>query len=207
MGGLPMTAVIVRGSANVNAGAKTRAASFFHGVFLLISLLFIPGIINLIPLASLAAVLLVVGYKLTKVSLFKDMYKAGWDQLIPFVVTIIAIVFTDLLKGIAIGMAVGVFIILRRNARNYFFKVEEYKEDKPIEIILADEVSFLNKASIQLTLDHLPRNSHVIINGTRSAYIDYDVLEILHNFKENAHYKNIKVELKGIKEVYKVQAH
>jgi len=208
LGGLPMTAVIVRGSANVASGAKTRTASFFHGLFLLSSMLLIPGILNMIPLASLASVLLMVGYKLTKISLFRDMYKAGKDQFIPFLITISAIVFTDLLKGIAIGMAAGIFIILRRNATHYFFRNgDSSKRVEPVTITLAEEVSFLNKASIRLTLDELPPETHVIIDGTHSVYIDYDVLEIIHNFKENAHYKNIKVELKGIKEVYRVGAH
>jgi MFS superfamily sulfate permease-like transporter len=207
IGGLPLTAVIVRGSANVASGAKTRTSAFFHGLFLLASLLLIPGILNLIPLASLAAVLLVVGYKLTKLRLFGDMYKAGWDQFIPFASTLLAIVFTDLLKGIAIGMVIGIFIILRRTARHHHYRKGLPQKGEPVLITLAEEVSFLNKASIQLTLEELPEDSYVIVDGTRSVYIDYDVLEILHSFRDNAHFKNLKVEFKGIKDVYRALAH
>lgn len=209
IGGLPMTAVIVRGSANVNSGAQTKFSAFSHGCFLFLAIILAPKFINQIPLASLAAILLTVGYKLTKVTLFKNMYKIGWDQFIPFIVTIVAIVFTDLLKGIAVGMAVGVFYILRANMRNsYFFHREEIHGKKEIvKIILAQEVSFLNKASILQTLDQLPENSTVIIDGSQSEFIDYDVLEIIQDFKINAHYKNIDVELVGIKEIYSVPHH
>lgn len=205
IGGLPVTAVIVRGSTNTYAGAKTKFSSFYHGLFLLFSILLIPGIINKIPLSALAAILIMVGYKLTSISLYKSMYKAGWDQFIPFIITVIAIVFTDLLVGIGIGLAVGVLFILRRNMKNpYYFNKEEFNPNEPVKIILSDEVSFLNKASIQLTLDHLPENSNVIIDGSRSTYIDYDVLEIIRNFKETAHAKNINVQFIDIKKSYQL---
>jgi MFS superfamily sulfate permease-like transporter len=208
LGGLPMTAVIVRGSANVSSGAKTKASSFFHGIFLLAAVLLFPSFINKIPLAALAALLLMVGYKLAKVSLFKAIYKMGWDQFVPFMVTIAAIVLTDLLKGIAVGMAVGIFYILRRNLRNpYYFHRDEYDPAKPIRIELAQEVSFLNKSSILYTLDEIPENSRVIIDGSNSGFIDYDVLEIIDNFRENAVHKDITVELINIKPVYKIAHH
>lgn len=208
IGGLPMTAVIVRGAANVNAGAQSKMSSFFHGSFLLLSAIFIPTFINMIPFASLAAVLLVTGYKLTKVSLYRDMYKAGFDQFIPFVITVLAIVFTDLLIGIGIGLAFGVFFILKRNMENtYSYNRNTHKPEDPVVLVLSEEVSFLNKASILETLDNLPKNSKVTIDGSRTTYIDYDVLEVLDDFKKNAHYKNIEVELKNIESVYRFNSH
>jgi len=200
IGGLPLTQVIVRSSANINAGGKTKLAAVVHGLLLLVCAIFIPSILNLVPLASLAAVLLLVGYKLAKVSLFKEMYKLGWEQFIPFIVTIIAILFSDLLKGIGVGMIVAIFYILRKNYRTpYFFHKEEIDEGKKIHIRLSEEVSFLNKASIQLMVDDLPEGSHVVIDGTKSSNIDYDVLEIIHNFSQHvAKTKNIHLELKGI---------
>ncbi len=209
IGGLPLTAVIVRGSANVHSGAKTKTSAFIHGVFLFLAVVFAPQLINKIPLACLAAILLMVGYKLANISLFKSLYKAGWDQFIPFAITIPAIVFTDLLKGIAIGFAAAVFFILKKNMMisYYFHKEETYDEKAVIKISLAEEVSFLNKANIVQTLKDLPDDSKVIINGSRSHYIDYDVIEAINDFKANAHYKNIDVELIGIKEIYSVSTH
>lgn len=208
IGGLPMTAVIVRGSANINAGAESKMSSFFHGLFLLLSAIFIPTVINLIPFASLAAILLVTGYKLTRVSLYRDMYKTGFDQFLPFIITVIAIVFTDLLIGIGIGLAFGVFFILKRNMQNtYSYNKNTHNPNEPVVLVLSEEVSFLNKASILETLDNLPRNAQVVIDGSRSSYIDYDVLEVIDDFKKNAHYKNIRVELKDIKPVYRFDAH
>lgn len=205
IGGLPLTAVIVRGSANVNAGAKTKFSAIYHGLLLVVAVLLFPKLINMIPLSALAAVLLVVGYKLTSISIYKSMYKAGWDQFVPFIITVLAIIFTDLLVGISIGLAVGVFYILRRNMKNpYYFDRKNFKPTEPIKIVLSEEVSFLNKASIQLTLDHLPENAHVIIDGSKSVYIDYDVLEIIKDFKQNAASKNITVEFIEIKSEYRI---
>lgn len=205
IGGLPMTAVIVRGSANINAGAKTKASAFFHALFLLLSVIFIPFVINKIPLACLAAILLIIGYKLTKVSLYREMYKTGRDQFLPFVITVLAILFTDLLIGISIGLAMGVFYILRRNMKNtYSYQRLQRKEGDPIHLVLSEEMSFLNKASVKLTLEHIPNGSQVIIDGSKSSYIDYDVLELIHNYKENAYRKNIEVKLINIQKVYKV---
>ncbi len=205
LGGLPLTAVIVRSSANVNAGAKTKLSGVMHGFWLLLSLLFIPGLINKIPLACLAAILILTGYKLARLPLFIKMWKHGRDRFIPFVVTIIAVVLIDLLTGVAIGMAIGVFFILRTNLRNpYFYTIDQTGDKKSISIHLAEEVSFLNKAAIQYTLDHLPRNSHVIIDGTRSRFIDPDVLEIIQNFAQGSVSKGINVELQNIREEYKV---
>ncbi|MBD1392387.1 SulP family inorganic anion transporter [Mucilaginibacter glaciei] len=205
LGGLPMTAVIVRSSANVNSGARTKMSAIFHGFLLLICLLAIPSFLNMIPLSCLAAILLTVGYKLAKVSLFKHMWHKGLDQFIPFVITIIAVVFTDLLIGVGIGMMVGVFYILRTNLRNpFFYTIGPNGEKNTILIKLAEEVSFLNKATIQITLTNLPKGTNVIIDGSNSRYIDPDVLEIINNYKHNAYTKGIIVQLQNIKERYEV---
>ncbi|MBC5994425.1 SulP family inorganic anion transporter [Pontibacter cellulosilyticus] len=208
IGGLPMTAVIVRSSANVAAGGETKLSSFFHGILLLLSVLFLANFLNLIPLSALAAVLLVVGFKLTKPALYKSQLKIGSEQFIPFIVTILAILFTDLLVGISIGLAVGVFYILKANYKSpYFYHKEEQQDKNVIRIKLSEHVSFLNKASIILTLDHLPKNSHVIIDGENSEYIDYDVLEAIQEFKKTAHERNIVVEVLNIEEVSIMNMH
>ncbi len=206
LGGLPMTAVIVRSSANANAGARSRASAIMHGCWLFLSLLFIPGIINTIPLSSLAAILLFTGYKLARLSLFKKMYREGWNQFVPFIVTITAVVLIDLLRGVAIGMVIGIFYILRNNMRNpYCYTISKNGAKKQIHIQLAEEVSFLNKAAISRTLNQLPQGVNVIIDGSNSRYIDHDVLEIINNFKHSAYSKGIIVQLKDIKKCYDIQ--
>ena len=207
LGGLPMTSVIVRSSANVNSGARTKMSSIFHGIWLLVALLFIPFVINLIPLSALAAILLMTGYKLAKPSLIKKMWNLGWDQFIPFIVTLLAVVFTDLLMGVGIGLAIGILYILRTNMRNpFFFKLEKSNgSDRVYRLELAQEVSFLNKGAVQYAFTHLPENSKVIIDGTNARYIDHDVLEIIHNFKDNAFTKNIEVNLVEIKDKYEIE--
>jgi MFS superfamily sulfate permease-like transporter len=209
IGGLPITQVIVRSSANIESGGRSKMATMIHGAILLLSAMLIPRFLNFIPLASLAAILLMVGYKLSKFSLYRGMYKLGKEQFIPFIVTVIAIMATDLLKGIAIGMVVAIYFILRKNSKHsYQYKKEEYKDGEVITLILSEEVTFLNKGSIGLTLDHLPENSKVVIDGSKSLNIDYDVLEIIQEFKEHsAPMKNITVETKGIKSVSSVGGH
>ncbi|MDN3584216.1 SulP family inorganic anion transporter [Mucilaginibacter flavus] len=205
LGGLPMTAVIVRSSANVNSGARTKMSAIVHGLLLLISLLFIPVLINMIPLSCLAAILLMTGYRLARIGLFKHMWHQGLNQFIPFVVTIIAVVLTDLLIGVGIGMLVGIFYILRTNLRNpYFYQIVKNGDKKTINIKLAEEVSFLNKAAIQVTLTSLPSGTDVVIDGSNSRYIDPDVLEIIHNYKHNAFTKGILVQLLNIRDKYDV---
>jgi len=205
LGGLPMTSVIVRSSANANSGAKTKMSAIFHGCWLLLSLLFIPGLINMIPLAGLAAVLIFTGYKLTRVDLYKHMYHKGWDQFVPFVVTVVAVLLTDLLKGVAIGMMVSIFYLLRNNMRNpYFYHIQQEGSKKDLRINLAEEVSFLNKAAIQNVLSKIPKETNVIIDGTNSRYIDPDVLETIFNYKHNAISKGIIVTLKNVKKQYTV---
>ncbi|MCC6723467.1 MAG: SulP family inorganic anion transporter, partial [Saprospiraceae bacterium] len=206
LGGIPMTSVIVRTSANVNSGARTKLSAIAHGIFLLIAVLAIPSILNKIPLACLAAILLMIGYKLASPAVFKHMWRNGWYQFIPFIVTVAAVVFTDLLKGVGIGMVVSIFFILRANLKvAYFFKKEEYHQGEAIRIDLAQEVSFLNKAAIKQTLAHLPNNSKLIIDATNSVYIDYDVIQLIQDFlKIGSLDKNIKVTLIGFKKEYKL---
>lgn len=206
IGGLPITSVIVRSSANINAGARTKLATITHGTLLLVCAALIPVLLNKIPLATLAAILLVTGYKLCKISIFKEMFSKGKYQWVPFVVTLVAIVLTDLLVGIALGMAVSVIAILRGNMKSpYYFRKEQYHTGDTIRLELAQEVSFLNKASILLTLDHLPENSAVVIDAANTVYIDHDVLEIIREFKAvKAPQKNISVVLTGFKNVYNI---
>jgi MFS superfamily sulfate permease-like transporter len=209
IGGLPVTQVIVRSSANINSGGKTKMSAIFHGVILLLAAIAIPSLLNLIPLASLAAILLMVGYKLSNVSLYKGMYKLGWDQFLPFIVTVGAILMTDLLKGIGIGMVVAIYFILRKNYKHsYHYKKEEHHEGETITLVLSEEVTFLNKGSIQLTLDNLPYGSTVIVDGRNSVHIDYDVLEIIQDFEKfTAPSRDITVITKGIDVVKTVGAH
>lgn len=207
IGGLPITSVIVRSSANVNAGAKTKVSAMFHGLLLLTSVLLIPGLLNKIPLASLAAILLITGYKLAKPAIFREMFKNGKYQWAPFIVTVVAIVFTDLLKGVGVGLVVSVFYILKGNLKHaYYFHKEDHHEGNLIQIKLSEEVSFLNKASIKQTLYHLPENSKVLVDASASTYIDFDVLELIKEFKEvQAKEKNIQLVLTGFKEEYNIE--
>jgi SulP family sulfate permease len=197
VGGLPITQVIVRSSANINFGGKTKMSAIFHGFFLLISAITIASLMNMIPLASLAAILLMVGYKLAKPALFKEMYKLGWEQFIPFTMTVVGILATDLLKGITLGILFGIFYTLRHSYRNSHHLMDIVKNENGNEvhhIVLAQEVSFFNKASIIDTLDLIPENSKVIIDFSKSKSIAYDVLEIIRDFEINAKTKNIDVE-------------
>lgn len=198
IGGLPVTAVIVRSSANVSSGGRTKASAIIHAVLLLGSTMFIPGIMNMIPLASLAALLILIGYKLARVSLFKEMFKIGWRQFVPFVITIIVILQTDLLIGISVGLAVGIFYILQDNYNTpYLFKTPKDADANTQVLELSEHVSFLNKASIQQTLDKLPEGTTLIIDGTKTIQIDYDVQEVISNFLDVADGKGVNVELKG----------
>ncbi|MFN8323123.1 MAG: SulP family inorganic anion transporter [Chitinophagales bacterium] len=206
MGGIPMTSVIVRTSANVNSGGKSKIATISHGVFLLVAVLAIPSILNRIPLACLAAILIMIGYKLASPSVFKHMWQNGKFQFVPFIATVVAVVFTDLLKGVAAGLAVSVFFILKGNMKvAYFFRKEQYHEGETIHIDLAQEVSFLNKAAIKQTLIHLPGNSHVEINASNTVYIDHDVLQLIQDFlKIGSKDKNIQVTLVGFRKEYRI---
>ena len=205
IGGLPLTSVVVRSSANVDAGARSKMSAFFHGIFLLMAVVFIPGLINKIPLSALAAVLLVVGYKLARISLFKDQFEKGWEHFIPFMVTVVSIVLTDILIGIGIGTFVALFFILRRNVLNpYVYNKQDSSSGVKVKIDLAEEVSFLNKASILYKLNKIPNNAHVVIDGSKSRFIDEDILEIIEDFKINAPSKNIKVEIIDVEDQYEL---
>jgi MFS superfamily sulfate permease-like transporter len=193
IGGLPITSVIVRSSANVNAGAKTKASAVLHGVLLLSCVAFIPFALNLIPKAALAAILIYTGYKLAKPSLFKAFYKKGWDSFLPFIITIIAILVTDLLKGVVIGIGVGLFFAFRSNFKLAVFVVN----DKNRYLFrLRKDVSFLNKPIIKRNLEKVPPNSMVIIDTMRADFIDKDVIETIEDFMKHAPLKGISVELK-----------
>jgi len=198
IGGLPLTMVIVRSSFNIQSGAQTRAAGFIHGLLLLLTVIFIPGILHQIPLASLAAILLVVAYKLAKPTVFKTMYSAGLYHFVPFCATIVGLVFTDMLTGILIGLATALLSILLENHKTSLYFREMHIGNKII-LRLAEHVSFLNKANIQQTLEQLPTNSEVVIDATRSKYIDYDVFEIIQNFKREASLKNIKLTIENLR--------
>jgi MFS superfamily sulfate permease-like transporter len=207
LGGLPMTSVVVRSSANNNAGAKSKMSAIIHGVLLLVSVLTIPLILNKIPLATLAAILILVGYKLAKPATFKHFWDNGKYQFIPFIVTLLAVVFLDLLKGVALGIIISIIFILRGNLkRAYSFRKEEYVDGDVIHIDLAQEVSFLNKSAIKLTLNEIPENSRVIINAHDTVYIAHDILDLIREFKATrAKDENIKVKLKGFKKEYRLE--
>ena len=206
LGGLPMTSVVVRTTANVNAGARTKLSAVFHGILLLVSVLTIPVLLNKIPLATLAAILLLIGWKLANPKHFKHFYAQGKYQFIPFVATVLAVVFTDLLKGVGIGLVISIIFVLMGNLkRAYYYRKESYHTGDIIHLDLAQEVSFLNKAAIKLTLGHLPENSTVVINATNTEYIAHDVLDLIREFNEiGGPEKGIKVELIGFKDKYNI---
>lgn len=185
IGGLPVTQVIVRSSANIQSGGQTKLSAIMHGLFLLICVAIIPFVLNMIPLAVLASILFVVGYKLAKPSLFKQMYKLGWSQFTPFLVTILGIVFTDLLQGITMGVFVGIVVLLRNSFKNSHFLHQEVVDngDHKVKMTLAEEVTFINKGAILKELNELPNETKLTIDMSKSASIDYDVLEIIDNYK------------------------
>jgi SulP family sulfate permease len=197
IGGLPITQVVVRSSANISFGAKTKLSAILHGIFLLICAITIPKSLNMIPLACLATILIMVGYKLAKPSLFRQMYDLGWEQFAPFFVTVFAIVFTDLLTGIAIGLVVALFFTLHHSYRNSYHLKDVRSTENGLalhHITLAEEVSFFNKASIIAALEAIPPNTKVIIDCTNTKSISYDVQEFIHDYPLHAKLKNITVE-------------
>ena len=208
IGGLPMTSVIVRTTANVNAGARTKLSAIAHGVFLLLAVVAIPSVLNMIPMASLAAILIMIGLKLASFKVFKHIWSTGKHQFVPFIITVIAVVLTDLLKGVAIGLVVSVYFILKGNMKlAYFFKKEEHQEGETIHIDLAQEVSFLNKAAIKQTLAHLPGDTKVVIDAGNTVYIDHDVLELLRDFMNfGSKDRNINVQLRNFKPAYRMES-
>lgn len=196
LGALPVTAVIVRSSANVNSGGQTKMAALIHGVLLFLSVVTIAGVLNMIPLASLAAILLLIGYKLARPSLFKAMYKDGPNQFFPFVVTVVAVLVTDLLTGIAIGTAVGIFFTIRANFRSAII-VE--KGEGLTTVKFKKNVSFLNKAILTQTLNEIPAGTKAIVDGTNVDFIDHDIQEILWEYQIRAKENDIDLEIVGVK--------
>jgi len=197
LGGLPVTQVILRSSANIHSGGKTKFSTIFHGVLLLLCVVLIPRILNMVPLAVLASVLLVIGYKLANLEIFRQMARLGWSQFLPFLTTIVAIVLTDLLTGISIGLVVAIIIVLRNSYMNsHLIQEEASSSGKPsLKMTLAEEVVFLNKGRIKKDLNEVPEGSKVVIDMSKSFIVDYDVLEIISDFKNLAKRRNIDVTL------------
>jgi MFS superfamily sulfate permease-like transporter len=197
IGGLPITQVIVRSSANIQSGGRSKMSAIIHGFFLLISVILIPTLLNKIPLSVLAAILLIVGYKLAKPSLFKQMYDLGWKQFIPFTVTVLGIVFIDLLYGISLGLAVGVVVILIKSFQNsHFLHIEDKSNGKhKIKMTLAEEVTFFNKGAILKELDGLPIDAFLELDVRKTRYLDNDIVEILEDFAIKAKERNIDIKL------------
>lgn len=202
LGAIPITAVVVRGAANVDAGGKTKLSAFTHGLFLLLAVLLIPFLLNKIPYASLAAILLSTGYNLTTPKLFRNMWSLGWKQFIPFIITILVILLTDLLIGVSIGLLISIYFIVQNN-----FKAE-YKITKTIHlgiethyIKLNSNVTFLNKVKLRKALDEVPEYSVMTVDGSECNFIDYDILEIISEYHNKAHEKHIELHLKGIEKV------
>ncbi len=195
IGGIPVTSVIVRSSANVNAGGKTKASSILHGLWLLLSVLFIAPLLNKIPLAALAAILIFTGYKLAKISLFTTYYKKGMNQFLPFLITVLAIVFTDLLKGVAIGIIVGLFYTIRSNFRT---AITMYKDEFRYLIRFKKEVTFLNKGTLKKILTRIPDNSAVLIDPTKADFVDADIKDLVNDFIIHAPARNVRVYIKKL---------
>ncbi|MCK8480248.1 SulP family inorganic anion transporter [Psychroserpens algicola] len=197
IGGLPITQVIVRSSANIQSGGKSKASAIIHGFFLLISVILIPRLLNMIPLSVLAAILFIVGFKLAKPKLFKQMYLLGWKQFVPFIVTVLGIVFIDLLWGIGLGLAVGIVVILLKSYQNSHFlhMVDESNGKHKIKMTLAEEVTFFNKGAILKELDSLPRDTYLELDVRKTRYLDNDIIEILDDFAFKAKERNIDIKL------------
>lgn len=197
IGGLPITQVIVRSSANIQSGGKTKMSAILHGFLLLISVILIPTLLNKIPLSVLAAILLIVGYKLAKPATFKTMWSAGWKQFVPFIVTVVGIVFTDLLVGIALGLAVGIFVVLYKSYQNsHFLHKEDVSNGKQkMKMTFAEEVTFFNKGAILKELDQLPENTYLELDVRNTRFLDNDIIEILDDFVEKAKNRNIEIKL------------
>lgn len=198
LGGLPVTQVIVRSSANIGANAKTKLSAIMHGVLIVISVALIPWLLNLIPYASLAAILLVVGYKLAKPALFKTIFQKGWAEFIPFIATIVGILATDLLKGIGIGLVFSFFFILWVNYRNSHYLEKKDVDGKETYIIhLFEHMTFLNKASLLTELESIPKNSNVILEYDKVIHLSNDIEESLNEFQIRAQNENISVTISG----------
>ncbi|MBL8177037.1 MAG: SulP family inorganic anion transporter [Bryobacterales bacterium] len=195
IGGLPLTSVVVRTSANIYAGGRTRMACFTHGALLLIAVVAIPGLLNRIPLACLASILILVGYKLTKLDIYREQYRAGWAQFLPFIFTVAAIVFTDLLTGVMLGLAFGLFFVIRSN---HHAAITLVHQERFYLIRFNKDATFVNKSDLKTKLRSIPPGSHLFIDGTRAFYMDHDIYEVLHDFEKLAPYEGITLEYRNI---------
>lgn len=191
LGGIPVTSVIVRSSANVGSGGRTQAATILHGVLLMICVLSIPVLLNKIPLSALAAVLITTGYKLAKPGIFMEKYRKGWSHLLPFVITILAILFTDLLKGVLIGSVVSAFFIVYNN---YKSAITVTCHENTWLVRFHKGLSFIHKYEVKQTLKNIPNDAAVIIDMRQTNFVDLDNVEIIRDFVQNARYRNIAVE-------------
>lgn len=209
IGGIPITSVIVRSSVNVNTGARTKVAALFHGLLLVVSVLLFPKYLNMIPLSALAAILMVTGFKLASPQLIYDMWKQGRYQFLPFVITMIAIVGSDLLIGILIGLVVSILFILNSNVRRPIRRIlETHLQGEVLHIELANQVSFLNKAALNRVLNDASDGSHMLIDASGSDYIDPDVLGLIREFKDTkGPARDITVSLRGFRPKYQLHDH
>ena len=207
LGGLPVTSVIVRSTVNVQSGNRTKASAVLHGVFLLGGVLLLSPVLNMIPLAALAAILITTGYKLANVAVFREMYGKGGTQFMPFVITVVAIVATDLLTGVVIGLVAGLFYLLRSNFRNPY-SLQQYKLHigDVIKMELPNQVSFLNKATIKEALWNIPAGSQVVINASGTDYIDHDAMEVIEDYRTVAAERDVQLSVVGLREVYRQDA-
>lgn len=194
LGGLPMTSVIVRSSANVYAGGRTRMAALMHGIFLLVAVIFLAPVLNLLPLASLAAILILVGYKLTRLELFRQMFRAGREQFLPFLVTVLAVVFTDLLMGIGIGLCVGMFYVIRTNHQ---LAVTLVNVDNYYLLRFTKDMTFINKSELKKKLSRIPNDTILLIDGSKARFIDADIYDTIAEFAQSATFRNIDIEYKN----------
>lgn len=202
LGAIPMTAVVVRGAANVDAGAKTKFSAFTHGLFLLVIVSFFPFLLNKIPYASLSAILLITGYNLTKPKLYLNMWSLGWKQFLPFLITIVVILATDLLVGVCIGLLISIYFIIQNNFKaEYRITKTEEQGIEAYYIKLNTNVTFLNKVKLRKSLDEVPEYSILTIDGSECNFIDHDILEIISEYGNKAHDRHIELHLKGIQKV------
>ena len=193
IGGLPVTSVVVRTAANVEAGSRSRMSAIIHGALLLIAIIALPRVLSLIPLACLATILILVGYKLTKPSLYVAVYRQGWSQFLPFIITVLAVVFTDLLTGVIVGVVCGVFFVIRTNHHEAITVVHQ---DSNYLFRFMKDASFINKNELRRKLRELPNGASIVMDGSRALFIDHDIEEIVSDFQQLADHKNIEVELK-----------
>jgi len=208
LGAIPMTAVVVRGAANVDAGGRTKLSAFTHGLFLLLAVLLVPFLLNKIPYASLAAILIVTGYNLTKPKLFRNMWGLGWKQFLPFLITVLVILSTDLLIGVSIGLLISIYFIVQNNFKaEYKITKSTHLDIETHYIKLNSNVTFLNKVKLRKTLDEIPEYSVLTIDGSECNFIDYEILEIVSEYHNKAHDRHIELHLKGVEKVNVTAVH